>query len=193
MLIFLRRTGTRVVAMRQLLLLRHAKSGKDLPGLNDRDRPLTERGRLAAQAMGRVIAARQLAPDLVLCSPARRARDTWTLAAAELPVPPPLQIAESAYDFGDGGNLLRLLTSLEGDCHRVLLVGHNPSIEGLAARLIGSGDAKLIKRLARKYPTAALAVIGFAAGGWRDTAAGQGQLVDFIRPRDVIPGESGGD
>src|ERR687890_227229 len=91
--------------MLRLMLLRHAKSSWADPGRDDRDRPLSPRGVRAARSMGRVMRERALIPDLVLCSPARRARDTWKLAAEELKAKPRLLIEEAIYDFGNGGRL----------------------------------------------------------------------------------------
>lgn len=171
--------------MLQLLLLRHAKSGWTDPGLDDRDRPLTERGSEAARIMGRRIATLGLEPELVLCSPARRARDTWKIVAEQLRSAPRSLVEESIYDFGNGGRLLSAIRTAGGDAGTLMLIGHNPSIERLAQRLAGSGDAKLRKRLEQKYPTAALAVLHFGAAAWSGIAEGQGELVHFIRPKDI--------
>ena len=70
---------------RQLMLLRHAKAELGGPGMTDFERPLAGRGRKAAARMGRYLAENGLAPDLVLCSPARRTRETWEIASAALP------------------------------------------------------------------------------------------------------------
>ncbi|RUU90706.1 histidine phosphatase family protein, partial [Mesorhizobium sp. M7A.T.Ca.TU.009.01.3.1] len=84
--------------MKQLLLLRHAKSSWDDPGLDDSDRPLAERGVKAARSIGRELAARGWLPDLALVSPALRTRDTWRLVAAEWPVQPRIAFVEALYD-----------------------------------------------------------------------------------------------
>ena len=74
--------------MLNLMLLRHAKSSLAEAGQEDSDRSLNDRGRLAATAMGRYMASHSLVPQLVLCSPARRARETWGLVAGELKTVP---------------------------------------------------------------------------------------------------------
>ncbi|RUZ86718.1 histidine phosphatase family protein, partial [Mesorhizobium sp. M7A.F.Ca.US.003.02.2.1] len=84
--------------MKQLLLLRHAKSSWDDPDLDNFDRPLAERGVKAARLMGRELAARGWLPDLALVSAALRTRDTWRLVAAELPVPPQVAFLKALYD-----------------------------------------------------------------------------------------------
>lgn len=171
--------------MCELMLLRHAKSAWDDPALEDADRPLTPRGRRAAAAMGRMMAERGLVPEHVLCSPARRARDTWELVSAGLGAAVGMEVVPDLYDFGDGSVLLQVIRAFEGSARRLMLVGHNPSMEGLARRLATRGDRKLLARLAEKYPTAALAVISFEDGGWHETGTHPGTLTHFIRPRDL--------
>ena len=89
---------------RQLLLLRHAKAVIGEAGMEDFDRPLAERGRKAAGVMGRYLAEHDLVPDLALCSPARRTRETWEIAARELP----------GSDVRDSVARIRTLNALEG-------------------------------------------------------------------------------
>jgi len=168
------------------MLLRHAKSSWAETGQADRDRPLNERGKRSAAAVGRYMASHGLVPQLVLCSPARRARETWTLAAGELKESPAVLVAPEIYDFGDGKALMECLRHKAGAAQSVLLVGHNPSIAGLAKTLIGTGSDKLRERLEEKYPTAALAVISFDLANWGSLAAGSGTLLRFVRPRDII-------
>lgn len=172
--------------MLTLMLLRHAKSSLADTGQADLDRPLNERGKRSAVAVGHYMASNGLVPQLVLCSPARRARETWTLAAGELKAFPAVLIAAEIYDFGDGKALMECLRNKAGAAQSVLLVGHNPSIGGLAQSLIGTGSEKLRARLEEKYPTAALAVFSFDFGNWKSLVAGSGTLLQFVRPRDLI-------
>lgn len=169
--------------MLRLLLLRHAKAQPAEPGIADRDRPLSSRGVAAAKAMGRFMRQAGLRPDLVLCSPARRARDTWALVTAELDARPRVLIEEAIYDFGADDRLLEAIRRQADASRAVLIVGHNPALEGLALRLAVGGDAALRARMARKYPTAALAVIDFEAESWR--AIDSGRLTGFTRPQDL--------
>jgi phosphohistidine phosphatase len=171
--------------MLRLFLFRHAKSSWTDPGLDDHDRPLNPRGRKAAPLVGRFMRVQKLVPDLVLCSPARRARETWKLASGELGTAPRLLMEEALYDFGNGGRILETVRAKASSAKSVMVVGHNPSIERLAQRLIGKGDAKLRKRLADKYPTGALAVISFDTNDWNAIEDGKGTLAVFTRPRDL--------
>ena len=172
--------------MLNLMLLRHAKSSWAVPGQDDSNRPLNNRGKRAAAAVGHYMAANDLAPQLVLCSPARRARETWALVAGELPTAPVILIAPEIYDFGDGKALMECLRRKAGVVQSVLLVGHNPSIGRLAQNLIGKGKDTLRERLARKYPTAALTVVSFDLDHWGSLTAGTGTLLRFVSPKDII-------
>src|ERR1700693_4547489 len=93
--------------MRHLMLLRHAKTEKDSATGNDRDRRLNAGGREDAPALGRYIATHKLAPQLVLVSPAARARETWELVAEELQSAPPHEIVHDLYG-ADAGQLLHI-------------------------------------------------------------------------------------
>lgn len=171
--------------MLRLMLFRHAKSSWTDPGLDDHDRPLNPRGQKSAPLIGRFMRNQKLTPELVLCSPARRARETWKLASAELRTAPRLLVEDALYDFGNGGRILDTVRAKADTAQSVMVVGHNPSIERLAQRLIGKGDVKLRKRLAEKYPTGALAVISFDTGDWDNIEDGKGTLAFFARPRDL--------
>lgn len=172
--------------MLTLMLLRHAKSSWADTGQVDLDRPLNERGKRAAAAMGHYMASNGLMPQLVLCSPALRNRETWGLVAGELSVTPEVLITTEIYDFGDGKALMECLRHRSSAAQSLLLVGHNPSIAGLAQTLVGAGNGKLRERLEEKYPTAALAIISFDLDNWESLTAGSGTLLRFVRPKDII-------
>jgi len=169
----------------RLMLLRHAKSSWTDPGLDDKDRPLNARGLKAAPAMGRYMRKEGFLPDLVLCSPARRARETWKLVSEQLKTAPRLQVEDGIYDFGNGGRVLDIVRQNGGSESTVLVAGHNPSLERLALRLAGDTHGKVRKRLEQKFPTGALAVIDFDMASWNELGNKPGILVDFTRPRDI--------
>ncbi|MGH6913005.1 MAG: SixA phosphatase family protein, partial [Geminicoccales bacterium] len=141
--------------MKALLLLRHAKSSWDEPGLREIDRPLTGRGRKAAARMGRLLAERGLIPDLIVCSPARRARETYDALAPALDADPELRFEDGLY-LAEPAGLLRLTQALPDTARTVLLIGHNPGLERFAGRLAGSAAGDSLRRMAAKFPTAAL-------------------------------------
>src|SRR5947208_6008892 len=142
---------------RALYLLRHAKSSWDDPDLDDHDRPLAKRGVRAAGAIARHIRREGIQPALVLCSSARRARQTLDLIApaigdADAWVEPEL--------YGAGvADLLRRLARLPPSVPSAMLIGHAPTLQDLALRLAGRGDPEALGRLRAKMPTAALATL----------------------------------
>ncbi|UVK44691.1 histidine phosphatase family protein [Mesorhizobium sp. AR07] len=167
--------------MRQLFLLRHAKSSWDDPDLDDFDRPLAGRGLKAAQLMGRELAARDWLPDLVLVSSALRTRDTWRLVAAELPVHPRVTFAETLY-AASAANILSQIRQADASSDNLLVVGHNPGLEDLAKQLAAPGsEAKARKGLEEKFPTAALARFVFE-GDWSGLSSAR--LTHCLRPKD---------
>ncbi len=171
--------------MKSLFLLRHAKSSWDDPSLADFDRPLAARGRGAAPRMAAYMRKKGLVPDLVLCSAARRARETWELMAPVLGADAPVRTRGTLYG-AEPGRLLAALRRAPRGTSSVLLIGHNPEIEDLAHRLCGPGSkGKALARLRAKYPTAALAVISFEGERWSTIGEGRGVLKRFVRPRDL--------
>lgn len=168
--------------MRQLLLLRHAKSSWDDPALADFDRPLGARGLKTAPLMGRELARRGWLPDLALISPALRTRDTWRLVARELPGHVPGEFAEELYEARPGAIMARLRRA-EGA--GVLVIGHNPGLQDFALRLAGAGsDTDVFRTIEAKFPTAALARFT-VEGQWADLDFGAARLTHCIRPKDL--------
>jgi len=174
--------------MRRLLLLRHAKSSWNDGDLDDMSRPLAPRGRSAAPLMGRHISGKDLVPDLVLCSTAERARQTLELVTAEWERSAAdrakVEMHSSLY-LASLGELLAVLKRLDDDIKSAMIVGHNPGMAVLAGQLAARGEAKAMKTMAAKYPTAALAVIDFDMESWTEIAPGTGSLQSFIRPKDL--------
>lgn len=118
---------------RTLLLLRHAQADRPV-GVPDEQRPLSKRGRADADAAGKWLASHGYVPQLVLCSPSRRTKETWQHVAPSLPGEPIVEYVQEIYDGGPW-ELLELLRRVPADIPTVLLVGHNPAIELLAALL----------------------------------------------------------
>ncbi len=168
------------------MLLRHAKSNWPA-GVADRERPLAARGREAAPAMGRYLAEELLLPDLVLISPARRTVETWELVRPMLPEKPPSHVEPRIYEATQDA-LLRVAQEAEPAVRTLLMIGHNPGFEELAARLAGHGDRYAAARMAQKYPTCGLAVLDFSIEDWRDLAARGGRLERFVTPASIGEG-----
>jgi phosphohistidine phosphatase len=170
--------------MLTLSLLRHAKSSWKDPTIADHDRPLNTRGTTEAPVIGKAMAKHGLDPDLVLCSTARRTRDTLALVLPELKTEPKVVYEDGLY-HGTPQEMLDLLHEVSPSANQILLVGHNPELQSFALDLIGSGPKLLKDRLEAKYPTAGLVVLLFQAGAWKDIAVNSGKLELFLTPGDV--------
>jgi phosphohistidine phosphatase len=167
--------------MNRLYLLRHAKAGWAEPGIRDFDRPLTERGRLDAAAMGMAMRVSGFVPDLVLCSTAQRARETWERVAGTIgPVPAPPAFTDSLYSC-DAAGYLSIIRNAAGNPPSLLVVGHNPMIEDVAVACAAEGDDTELASLARGFPTSALAVIQFSRP-LAEAAPASGWLTTFLTP-----------
>jgi phosphohistidine phosphatase len=168
--------------MKHLLLLRHAKAEPGTGGMRDRDRPLAPRGHRDAELIGRALAA-EPPPDLILCSPALRTRETLAGLLRPFVARPPVDLEEALYS-GER-DYIATIAAHGGDAGRLLVIGHNPTIHLTALALAADGDAALRLRLAEKFPTAALAVLALPIAAWRELAAGQGTLESLLFPRDL--------
>ncbi|MEU5208645.1 histidine phosphatase family protein [Streptomyces sp. NPDC020742] len=143
--------------VRRLVVLRHAKSARP-PGMADHERPLAARGERDAPAAGRWLRTADCIPDLVICSTATRARQTWELAAAQLPAPPPVRHEPRLY-AADATDLLAVVRETPDTVRTVLLVGHSPSVQELVLLLAQEALSDALERAREKFPTCALAVL----------------------------------
>lgn len=179
--------------MRQLLLLRHAKSSWDDPRLPDHARPLNARGRRNAVAMGDAMRELGLAPEVVLVSSARRTLQTLE-ALAPIEGSPLVEPMDALY-LAPWQNLLDVLRGVRETARSVLLIGHNPGLHELALALAGpagmAAGGRLADRLAQSYPTGALAEFAVALP-WRLLEPGGGRLLRFLPPSD-LPAAAAGD
>lgn len=171
--------------MKTLGLLRHGKSDWSDPSLEDFERPLAPRGTKAAPRMGKAMKALGLVPDLVLCSAARRTRETWDLVAPRLGGTPRVSLSRGLYLAGPPA-LLKAIREVGPEVETLLMIGHNPGLENLAALLAGpDSEPRLLTKMGKKFPTGALAVLAFEIDTWREAAPGAGRLIRFVRPRDL--------
>jgi phosphohistidine phosphatase len=153
-----------------LVLLRHAKSDWT-HDLADVDRPLAKRGRRQAPEAGRWLAGHLARIDLAVVSPARRARSTWDLVTAELDAPPEVWVDDRVYAASDRA-LLTVVREIPDDRATAVLVGHNPGLEELLARLTGAWTP---------LPTSAIAVVALP-GGWASAGEAAATLRASGRP-----------
>ena len=160
--------------MKNLLLIRHAKSSWDDPLLSDQERPLNKRGKRDAPAMGLILKEKGLHPDLMLSSPAKRSLKTAKLIAEAIDYPKKhIKVHEGIYEQGLDA-LVELILGLDRSLDRVFLVGHNPELTDLANRLTGAGIENV--------PTCGIVSITFDLTHWKDCALTGGQLAFFERP-----------
>ena len=161
--------------MKTLLLLRHAKSDWDDASLRDFERPLAPRGKRDAPRIGKALRKRGPLPDLVISSPAARAKATIeaVMKAAHLDLK--VRFEESMYG-ASSAELMNLIRGLPDDSLCSLLVGHNPGFGDLLNRLTGSHE---------RMPTAALGCIEFQIDHWADVEDGKGKLVWLLTPKQL--------
>ena len=178
-------------AMRQLLLLRHAKSSWDDQRLSDHARPLNPRGRRNAHAMGEALRDLGLAPDVVLVSSARRTLQTLEAVQPALEAGTLVEPMDSLY-LAAWQTILELVRRAPETARSVMVVGHNPGLHEFALALMGAagqatrvgGGGEDARRLAEGYPTGALAEFTIASP-WSLLEPGGGRLVRFLAPRDL--------
>lgn len=164
----------------RLILTRHAKSSWDDPKLDDHDRPLNNRGRKSASAIGAWLRATGNVPDEVLVSGARRTVDTWGRMAPEMPADITMRSVPALYHAGPQ-TMLNVLHTARMPV--VMMIGHNPGIAEFAQRLVAAApeDARFAD-----YPTAATTVMAFDVRDWPEVTWKSGRVIDFGVPRDLI-------
>ena len=182
--------------MLRLWLLRHAKSAWDDPGLDDFARPLSPRGKKACRKLGRHMAERGIHPDLVLCSPATRTRQTWERLEKRLQPAaatagetgeterPRVRFEPTLY-LAEPPALLAIVRAAPKRCRELLLIGHNPGLEEFAQLLTGSATGDALTRLAGKFPTGGLAELTFPVPAWAEIAPESGFLASFVIPAQL--------
>ncbi|MDB5412067.1 MAG: phosphohistidine phosphatase [Rubritepida sp.] len=172
--------------MRQLLLLRHAKSSWDEAMLSDHARPLNTRGQVAAAVMADQMRELGLVPDVVLVSSSRRTLQTLE-ALQPIEGPPIVEVMDALY-LAPWPRLMEAVRAVPQTARSVLVIGHNPGLHEFGLALMGPAGAAMgglhARRLAEGYPTGALAEFTVAAS-WELITEGGGRLVRFLAPRDL--------
>jgi phosphohistidine phosphatase len=168
--------------MLTLSLLRHAKSSWADSRRKDIERPLNERGERDAPRLGAFMARHRLVPDLILCSPAVRTRQTLDLLLPRLKASPEI-VYEDALYLGAPAAMLKRLQRVAPMVHHAMLIGHNPGLQALAQALAEDGAEDDLEALTAKLPTAGLAVIEFDRASWDQVKAGSGYLKLFTTPK----------
>jgi phosphohistidine phosphatase len=167
--------------MKTLVLLRHGKSSWESPALRDFDRPLTPRGRGAAELMGEELRRRGLRFDLVLASPARRAADTLQLFEGAFGESLNIRFDEDVY-AASWPTLLKIIQRTDRKVGSLLIVGHNPGLQNLAVELAGEDKAGM----GSHFPTATAVTLTLAVKSWKDVQPGTGTIDLFLKPKEIL-------
>ena len=170
--------------MKTLILMRHAKSSWKDVTLEDHDRPLKKRGRRATPRMARWLAARGPLPDRVLCSSARRARETLDLMRAATPELPEAEILPALYKAAPAA-LLDALRRQPEESGRLMLIAHQPGLGELLRLLARDVRRPEDRRAFETFPTAALAVLEADIAAWSGLGPGTVELAAFVAPREL--------
>jgi phosphohistidine phosphatase len=169
----------------ELHLLRHAKATTQGEG-TDRDRPLEQRGRRAAQALAAWAAERRFSPVLVLCSPSLRTRQTLDIVAPAFARPPHILLEDAIY-LATARQLVARLRQVPAGTASVMVVGHNPGLHELATLLSDVSDGPLMARLAAGLPTAALASYAVAVP-WSALDRRLASFTGLVTPKELAKG-----
>ncbi len=162
--------------MKTLLILRHAKSSWSNPGLADIDRPLNKRGKRDAPRIGALLREQELVPDIILCSPAVRARKTAKAVSEGIGYEGEIEIHADFYP-GDPDIFIEIFYSLPDQIDTVMIVAHNPGLEELLYVLTGESA---------RMPTSALAQLSLPIDKWfeLDDESG-GKLINLWRVKEL--------
>lgn len=162
--------------MKTLLLLRHAKSSWENADQKDFDRPLNNRGLKAAPAVGRFLRGQKEQPQLIISSPAERARQTTSLVREAAGLTADLRYDERIYE-ASVERLMEVVSQIEDAREVVMLVGHNPGFEALLEQLTGE---------TQRMPTAALACLELDVDKWSKVRENTGRLKWLVKPKELI-------
>jgi len=172
--------------MKRLFLLRHAKAVPAESGVEDFDRTLMFSGMQDAGAMARYLRKRDYVLGLILCSSAARTAQTGELVVQQLECE--IEFRDALY-LAEPAKILAAIRGAPAAVSALMVVGHNPGLEALAALLarepVRRKERARHEALEEKFPTCALAILDFDVGRWRDVTAGTGKLVEFVRPKDL--------
>ena len=165
--------------------MRHAKSSWEDYSQSDMDRPLAPRGKKDAPKMGRYLSEQNLHPDLVLCSPAQRTRETLARLQSTYPASLPVKFDKMIYSAGMGHGLIPLIHNLDTTLSHVMIIGHNPAMQELALALINwtTDSEETHQILQRKFSTGTIVSMTFEGDDWQSVNLGRGSLSHYAAPK----------
>lgn len=161
---------------KELIIMRHAKSAWDTDAKNDFSRPLKERGVNAAKRIGDGMNRLGWIPEQILVSPAKRAKETGELIALSAPIDEDQRIYNASLT-----DLFEVIADVSESIERLMIIGHNPSLEALLLHLVPTAEHQKNGKL---LTTANVARVGLQ-GKWSTLASQKGQLLGHIRPKEM--------
>jgi phosphohistidine phosphatase len=168
--------------VRTVILLRHGKSSWSDSTVADIDRPLAPRGERASKRIAKYMRRKRLRPELVLCSPSLRTRQTLEAIEPSLGKNCSVELVPQLYAASEP-ELLERLQALPESVNSVMLIGHNPGLQDLALVLASRGAD--VPRLEEKFPTGGLATLVVQTESWAALGPGVAELVDYVVPRQL--------
>ena len=165
--------------MKELILMRHGKSSWKHVFLDDFDRPLKKRGKKEALFMAELLQDKKLLPDLILASSAKRTRQTTELVNEIFELgDSQVQFLDSFYLAGEN-EFIKELSRLNNSIERVMIIGHNPTMEFFTVLISGE---------VHSFSTAAVAHIELDISSWKNLTNSKrnGKLLDLWRPKELI-------
>lgn len=169
--------------MKRVAFLRHTKSSWDDESITDFERPLSSRGLTAAPLMGNEIKRLEIDPEIILCSPSRRTRDTLRLTSLENSLVNKKILFDEELYLATPDILLSKIRSLPNETSRALFIGHNPGLQNLILLLVQFDNSNNFKKIKEHFPTGSLALIEFSENNWQNIRQGTGSLLYFSSPR----------
>ncbi|MEK6658533.1 MAG: histidine phosphatase family protein [Campylobacterota bacterium] len=161
--------------MKKLYIIRHAKSSRKDEVINDFDRPLNKRGKQNAPFMGKRLKENGIMPDIIVSSPALRAKTTAKLIAKEIKYAKDILFNQDIYESSPS-TLHEILTKIDDKCGILFLVGHNPSLNMLAEYYVD---------FSQNIPTSGVVEIEFDCDKWADISAKNAKLISFDYPKKI--------
>lgn len=170
------------MSTRDLFIVRHAKSDWSGALTKDFDRPLSERGEKDAPLIAKWLDAQIVTPDLLISSPAQRAKQTANAIIEQLQIPQQNVSFDKRLYLASTETLLNVLAELNHELTTVMLIGHNPGLENLIIHL--SHDPLPYKHDAKLLTTANIAQLRFKST-WKSIQPKDARLINFVRPREL--------
>lgn len=168
--------------MKNLILMRHAKSSWNHPELDDHARPLNQRGRAAAKTMANWFVTEEIIPDYALVSDAVRTQETWEIVSDSIGSSPEADISRELY-LAAPQTMLAAVQSTPADANTLMLIAHQPGTSILASILADGTESDDCKQAYQHYPTAGVSVFQFEIETWNQLGAGSGKFIRFETPK----------